>query len=125
VQRAAPVAQQRRRLLLGRAVGVHLDEHPVWLAGHADPLPHPRPHARRRRRIVGGDGRILDARHQRAIRPQRERQRALDHQDAIVAPLADARRAALLVGAPPGQVPLGPVDPVDDRGLRFVRRAGT
>ena len=54
--------------------------------------------------------------------PQRERQRPFDHEDAIVAPLAHPRRRPLLVGPAPREIALGPVDLVDDRGLRLVGR---
>ena len=45
-----------------------------------------------------GDGRVLDAERD-LLRARRERERALDHQDAVAPHLADARALARLVGA--------------------------
>ena len=49
-----------------------------------------------------------------------ESQRALDHQDAVLAHVAHAGRLALFIGARTAEVAHRPVDAVDDVGLRLV-----
>src|SRR3990172_7717198 len=61
VQREAAVAEERAGLLLGRAVGVDLDEDPLRPPGDVDVLRHPGTDAVGRRRIGGGDAGALDA----------------------------------------------------------------
>ena len=120
VHLAAAVAEQRRGGLLDRAVGVDLDEHPLGPALDVDALRDP---ASSTRAAVGGSLPVsapFSSRTPSAL--ARERERAGDHQQAIVVARADARAFAVLVAAALRQVADRPVDLVDLVGLTRIGR---
>ena len=120
---APALAEEGGGLELGGAVGVDLDEDPLRAPLDVDVLLDPGGGAPQGPRLLGGDGRVLDA-DRDLLGPGRQGEGALDEEDAVAPHLADARPLAALVGALPGEVADGPVDLVDDVGLALVRRGG-
>jgi hypothetical protein len=125
VQLASRLAQQGLGLLLGSPVGVKLDEQPLGSAIDLNALRHPGIEARSTRRILGGDGRAIDAKPQ-AARAASDRERPLDHEDAVVHGLTHASAYPHFVGARLLGITVRPIDLIDDTGLCFVgcRRKG-
>ncbi len=102
-------------------MGVDLDEHPLGAALDVDPLVDPGRHPRRGGWIVTRERAVLDP-HAGAL--ARDRERAGDHQQAIVVVPADAGALAVVVAAASREVAGRPVDLVDLVGLTRIRSRG-
>src|SRR5436190_1646801 len=104
-------------------MSVQLDERPLRAPLDADPLRDPSLDAAARARISGGEGRAVQSKPQLALATS-DRQRSLNHQNAIFHGRSDARAGAGFVRTGPAWIPVRPVDLVHDVRLRLVRRGG-